>query len=157
VSDSIETTAVVVRENCVPWKFGKNGNGYGCANVGHGRKNRRVVLAHRMMFELYVGPIKDGLFVMHKCDNPICVNPNHLFQGTPKDNSIDAWKKGRLVILPPVRGEQNPRCKLTEIQVRQIREMYSAGHFLQRDIAKQFGIAQITVSNIVTRKSWRHL
>ena len=74
---------------CLEWAKGKHGYGYGllCA-FGE-------VLAHRVSFILYKGPIPEGAFICHKCDNPCCVNPDHLFLGTPKDNTMDMHSKGR--------------------------------------------------------------
>lgn len=115
--------------------------GYGL--IGH-------QLAHRFSWELNVGPIPDGLWVLHKCDNPPCVNPDHLFLGTPKDNQQDAAKKGHLP-----RGESNHRAKLREAQVIEIRNRHRNGE-LGRTLAKEFGISENGVSCIVNLKTWKH-
>lgn len=163
MSNTIETQAVVVRESsavavrsaCIEWFMGKNSNGYGIFNIG-GRKNHRQVLAHRMIYEISRGPIPRGMLVCHRCDNPPCVNPEHLFLGTSRDNTLDAWNKGRLPQIPPMPGELNPKAKLTEEQVIEIRRLYASGVF-QKTIGAMFGIKQITVSNITTRKHWKFI
>jgi hypothetical protein len=102
---------------------------------------------HRKMFRLVNGPIPAGMYVCHKCDNPKCINPEHLFLGTPKDNSQDAIKKGRMTMLK-LRGEQK-RHKLTKAQVEEIRALSKSGVF-QTSIAEQFNITQSAVSRIVS-------
>lgn len=77
-------------DGCWEWTGSKRGNGYGCLAVGG-----RQVGAHRVAWETQNGPIPEGLFVLHKCDNPPCVRPDHLFLGTAKDNAMDMARKGR--------------------------------------------------------------
>ncbi len=77
-------------KGCLPWLAIKMSKGYGQI-----RLNGRMQLAHRVIYELVVGPIPDGLCVLHRCDNPPCVNPEHLFTGTPQDNTDDSMRKGR--------------------------------------------------------------
>lgn len=77
---------------CWNWTGALRG-GYGCVSI-----NKKLFAAHRLSYEVYISLITDNLFVCHKCDNPKCINPNHLFLGTHKDNMKDAFDKGRLVI-----------------------------------------------------------
>lgn len=152
-----ENRAVATLGACVPWVRGKNHAGYGMINIGKGRNNRKQISAHRAIYALHCGPIAEGLFVCHRCDNPGCVNPQHLFLGTPQDNTLDAWKKGRLPQIPPMPGELNPKAILTADQVIEIRRLYATGKVYQKDIAKMFGVKQITISNIITKRNWGHL
>jgi hypothetical protein len=141
-------------------------SGYGQVSV-----NRRPMLAHRASFMLTNGGIPEGLFVCHKCDNPPCVNPDHLFLGTNTDNMRDAAAKGRtasgethpMCARPEIRhwGDRNGsrthpermRRKLTDEQVRAIR----VDDRRQVDIAADYGIRQSLVSRIKLRQAWRHV
>lgn len=91
--------------------------------------------------------------LLHSCDNPSCVRPSHLKAGTQAENLADARGKGR----KDDRGQGNPYARLTDGQVREIREVYARGGRTQTGIAEQFGIDQTTVSDIVTRRRWRHV
>jgi hypothetical protein len=114
---------------------------------------RKEVFAHRMSWTIHRGDIPDGLFVLHKCDNPICVNPDHLFLGNAQDNMTDKVRKGR---QSRQRGTENPMAALDDAKVKIIRSLYRRG-VSQPVIALQFGVAQTTVSGIVRKKQWRHV
>jgi hypothetical protein len=103
--------------------------------------------AHRVSYEIFVGEIPPSMLVCHKCDNPKCCNPEHLFVGTPKDNAADMMRKGR---KDPRFGERNTQNKLTE---QQALEIYNSRD-TQRLIALQYGIDQSTVSYIKSGKLW---
>jgi hypothetical protein len=112
---------------------------YGRVSIG-GKRFR----AHRAAFELAFGKIPHGMYVCHRCDNTLCLNPSHLFAGTPQDNVADKMSKGRHAIAW---GEKNGQSTLTDKQVREIRKRLKAGA-LQREIASEFGISQPLVSMI---------
>ena len=82
-------------DDCWNWIGCLNAGGYGYTSICKGKKKVRNIVAHRRAYELFVGPIPDDFLVLHKCDNPPCVNPNHLFIGTQKDNVADMFRKGR--------------------------------------------------------------
>ena len=105
-------------------------------------------LAHRVSYELHIGPISHGLHCLHKCDNPACVNPAHLFLGTNADNMRDRDAKGRVC-----RGEDHADAKLTEKQVLAIR----ADNRPQRMIAEGYSISLTAVNQIKKRKTWQHI
>ena len=132
--------------DCWIWTGHKDPNGYGRLNIDLVPR-----LAHRLMMELEGHQITPDQFVCHKCDNPSCVNPAHLFIGTAADNSGDMTQKGR-----SCRGERNGHSKLTENEVLDIRKRYDGGE-VQSKIAKEYGLHQVTVSEIVTRKIWKHV
>jgi hypothetical protein len=140
---------------CWIWKDGTFDNGYGQFRV----LNKKVK-AHRFSWEITYGPIPDGLKVLHKCDNPPCVNPNHLFLGTNKDNTWDSIKKGRFCIDPnrfdhPC-GEDHPLSVLTNEKVLEIRFLHKNGRS-KYSLAKQFNVVQDTITKVVNGITWRHL
>ena len=120
--------------------------GYG-QFVVHGKLFR----AHRYSYELYVGPIKDGLCVCHSCDNRLCVNPAHLWLGTQKENIVDAVRKGRML-----RGVRNSMARFSEEEIKMIRELSRQGIY-QKHIAEEFGTSQSYISEIVLNKKWAWL
>lgn len=131
---------------CWNWQGCRDKNGYSYIRVNH-----RTVRAYRVSWELYKGKIPDGMHICHHCDNPSCVNPDHLFLGNNYDNIQDCINKGRNNI-----GERNARAKLSRGQIAIIRFMLKAA-ISQSDIAKLFSISQSNVSRINTRNIWNHL
>lgn len=114
----------------------------------------KLVRAHRYAFEIGNGPIPEGQIVCHKCDNPSCVKPDHLFLGTYKDNAQDRDKKGRAGVR---RGELNPMAKVTTEDVHKIRKLYNHKICSQRVLGILFNVSQGTIHNIVREKEWRHV
>jgi hypothetical protein len=112
-------------------------------------------MAHRFSWELHnEDAIPIGLFVLHKCDHPPCVNPSHLFIGTKRDNIEDAISKGRW--SGPQKGVEHPQARLTEQQVFAIRACLKIGE-RGSDIAVRFGVSPMTISDIKRGRSWAHL
>ncbi len=107
--------------------------------------------AHRISYELMVGPIPKGLYVLHRCDNRICINPTHLFLGTHLDNIADCNAKGR-----QARGEKQGNSKLTTDDIHEIRRRCQNGES-QRSIAELFGVRQSAISRIFLRIDWKHI
>ena len=134
-------------EACWLWTGYVRENGYGCFGA-----NGREYKAHRVSFFLEHGRISTDRLVLHRCDVRACVNPSHLFEGTPKDNSQDAVRKGRNTRLY---GEQNGKAKLTRAAVLAIRRVCGRGGVYQKDVAKQFGVSEATVSYVVNGGRWR--
>lgn len=134
---------------CWDWIGGKTPNGYGHFSVGpQGSPGKS---AHRVSYELFKGPILDGLFVRHRCRNK-CVNPDHLELGTPKQNAYDDRLRDNTLLT----GSRNPAAKYTEDQIRDIRKRYSEGE-TQTSIAKSLGIRQGHISDICRRKVWKNI
>lgn len=129
---------------CWLWTAHCDKDGYGLLPGNH-----ESIRAHRFSFIHHIGPIGDGLVVCHKCDNPACVNPDHLFAGTTKDNCRDMLSKGRDMIV----GSKNNKAKLSEVDVANIIESKLSYHSL----ADKFGVSKSTIENIKKRKSWRHV
>lgn len=146
-------------DGCWEWT-GSFAKGYGRLQLNGKRKTckkRAHIQAHRFSWELHFGPIPKGLFVCHHCDNKRCVRPDHLFLGTASDNHLDAVAKGRIPgNRKGVYGEKNGMSKLTESQVRFIRQEYSSGS-LQREIATRYGVTQCAITNIICGVTWKNV
>lgn len=140
-------------DGCWLWMGSLSRRGYGELNPG--THNGRALLVHRFSYELHYGLIPDGLFVCHHCDNRICVRPEHLFLGTATDNNRDMAQKGRARGGGRV-GEQHPKAKLTEVQVRELYKRHLAGE-PHRELARAFGISESHLTDIVGGRSWRSL
>ena len=140
----IECRSTPVPESgCWLWDKCVDNKGYGLFHFG-GRTRR----AHRVSYELYKEDIPKGKHVLHKCDTPSCVNPDHLYIGTNDDNVQDKVRKGRSLI-----GIKNPSAKLTEDDVRAIRK----DHRPQRELAKIYSVDQALIQRIRAGKLWRHV
>lgn len=143
-------------DGCWEWTAAKTSHGYGSV-----RHKRTMLAAHRVSFEMNIGEIPLGMFVLHKCDNRSCVRPDHLFLGTNQDNMDDKVAKGRQSRGPKHgdvhRGENNSKAKLTENDVRSIRSRFSLGSASQPQLAEEFGVDQSMVSLIVRGKRWAHV
>lgn len=132
-------------DKCWEWQRGFEKDGYGHAHI-QGKQWK----AHRYAWKLANG-YNSTLNICHKCDNRRCINPNHLFEGTHKDNSQDMVQKGRVQ-----RGERHFLSHLTDVDVLEIRAMVGRGHTHQ-STADQFGVVRETVSQIIQRKTWKHI
>lgn len=137
---------------CWEWRGATTADGYGWLSLG-GRNGPAG--AHRISWNLHKGSIPDNLWVLHRCDNPRCVNPEHLFLGTTQDNTADMVAKGRHRPPPYPIGEQQWSAKLTAEKVRLIRSM--ADNYSHRDISSRFSISKTQVARILCGKSWRHV
>jgi hypothetical protein len=149
----LERYEVDQRTGC--WEFSgqRDSKGYGIVAFGQHRTGDRIrTPAHRYFYKQLVAQVPDGVVVCHRCDNPPCVNPEHLFVGTPRDNVRDCITKGRRVDKGAV-GVANSHAKLTADDVVAIRQMSGT----QESIGRIFGITQANVSEIKLRKTWRHI
>lgn len=142
-------------EECF-WRFVTKGNPDDCwewqgprlpteREYGFFRCEGIMYRAHAFSYELHHGPIPDGLYICHKCDNPPCVNPNHLFPGTNSENIIDCILKGR-----------HGQAKLNAEAVREIRALAASGKS-GSEIARSFGLNKTTVCRVISRKTWAYI
>ena len=143
-SDTFMLRVNKIASGCWEWSGTRNNYGYGIIL----EKGEKPIRAHRFSYELFVGKIPDGMVIMHTCDNPPCVNPEHLKLGTKLDNNRDAHKKGRRP-----NGEKSHFAKLTESQVISILNDTRK----QFEIAKDYNVGQDHISRIKSGKQWKHL
>lgn len=132
-------------KGCWYWKGRPNTYGYGQIKV-----DRKPMGAHRFSYTYYIGKIKKGFLVCHTCDNRLCVNPKHLWQGTEGDNARDCVSKGRQTRL---QGVQNGQSRLTEKQVFEIRESKIPSY----KICSVYGVAASTIRGVRNGRLWKHL
>jgi hypothetical protein len=135
-------------ESCWLWT-GPKRFAYGVFSLS----TRRGTGAHRISWLIHNGPLAEGMHVLHKCDNPLCVNPAHLWSGTHQDNMRDRMVKNRT--HRPI-GELSSKCKLTADQVREIVKLLEAG-YSHRTIGKMYGVNSVNITAINRGKSWLHI
>ncbi len=142
---------------CWEWRAATAGKGYGVLRVAG-----KQTYAHRLSYELCYGPL-GNLFALHKCDNPKCVNPSHLFAGTRWDNAQDMTRKGRNVMQTrpelAVKGELVNTAKLTQAQVRAIRGKYATkpGRGTLSTLGREYNVSPQSIWAIVRRLTWKHV
>ena len=134
-------------DDCWLWQKSKTKQGYGQTTY----KKKRMY-THRVSWTIHNGEIPDGAQVLHKCDTPPCVNPDHLFLGTNRDNVDDKIAKGRVPL-----GEQASGSKLTQKQVLEIRKLHAEGLLSQGQLGRNYGVSDVTINNIVHRRQWKHI
>lgn len=141
----------VEKDGCWLWSGSTIKHGYGQIHTKLGDKYV-TILAHRFFYEHHKGSIPDGHHICHDCDNPNCVNPDHLWVGTQKDNMIDMINKGR---SNHIYGERHTKAKLTDSQVIEVREKYSTGRYTQQELANLYKIDRSSIGRIVRFDTWR--
>ncbi len=140
---------------CWRWRGSRNSDGY-----GHIRIEGRTIGVHRIAWTLTHGPIAEGMQVLHKCDNPSCVRPSHLFLGTVKQNIQDMSAKGRHIwgsMQKPMLGERNVNAKLTAIQIEEIRGLYDPHIGNGVLLGCAYGVDSATIYRVVHRSTWKHV
>lgn len=146
---------------CWLWSRSVDDSGYGKVSMPGGGWDR----AHRLSFQVHIGPIPPNLFVLHKCDTPACANPDHLYAGTKSDNAWDRERRGRgnhpkgedhaARRIPGLHaGTKNGRSKLTPRLVRELRSLHASGVAV-KVLRMQFGLSDTAVYDIVNRKLWK--
>jgi predicted XRE-type DNA-binding protein len=135
---------------CWGWSASTDGRGYGKIGVG----NLKIEKAHRLSWIIHNGPIPEGMCVLHRCDNPPCSNPDHLFLGTKADNTADMVDKGRAKggAKKPAKGETHYNAKLTDSQIEEIKRLYNKKTCNQYKLADLFNVTQGQISMILNGK-----
>ena len=144
-------------DECWVWTGATARRGYGAFAPRKGK----LMVASRFSWEMHKAEqIPDGLWVLHHCDNPPCVNPKHLYLGTRQENMDDMVRRrrhwahrGELI----TQGVKNGRAKLTDRDIVEIREIYALGNVSQPELGRRYGVVHASIGNIVRRDSWRHV
>lgn len=142
----------VTESGCWLWTASTGTAGYGQLSV-ETEKGRRPLLAHRLSYEVFNGPVGDH-HVLHRCDVRLCINPDHLFLGTHQENMDDKVRKSRQR-KGERKGERVPTAVLSAADVAAIR--LAKGVVPQRELAQRFGVTQSNISHIQSGKSWKHV
>lgn len=142
-------------DSCWPWAASKNGDGYGT----FGDYSGHTISAHKFSYQLYYRrEVPTGLWVLHTCDNPACVNPSHLYAGTQKQNMADRKARGRhgYHVHPESRpyGVRNGSAKLDWEKVENIRREYSLRPTYYYIIAQKYNVSKTTITMILNNKTW---
>jgi hypothetical protein len=130
---------------CALWLGGSKPKGYGAIYLAGATR-----IAHRVSYEAHVGPIPDGLWVLHRCDTPACINPEHLFLGTVADNHRDMRAKGRQAVML---GEDGSNAKLRTADIPAIRSRTHAGESAA-SIARDYGVSKKAIVDIASGRTW---
>lgn len=145
----LQVASTDLRADCWLYLGRHEKKGYGVIDIGD-----KSYLAHRVSYETHIGPIPNGLCVCHSCDNPTCINPEHLWLGTSYQNIQDAKQKGHFKNIHD--GELNGRAKLTSSDVMTIRDLRSKGMKLS-SLAEKFNVAASTIGYVIYGGTWKCL
>jgi hypothetical protein len=137
--------------DCWVWTGGKDSHGYGVIRVGDSSDR-----SHRVSWVMHRGPIPDGFWVLHRCDNPPCIRPDHLFLGTVSDNNRDRHQKGRSR-GGKLHGTAVGHAKLTEESVFEARVRYAMGGMTCAQLGEEYGVCGTVMAKAVNGKTWAHV
>lgn len=143
-----ERVSVGAPDDCWLWTGACSAAGYG--QLGAGGRGGTILYAHRISAEIHLGPIPDGLHVLHRCDTPACVNPAHLSFGTHRDNMADARRKGRNTF-----AERHGQSKLTAEQAREIKRLCKDRAVSQHQLARRFAVTRSCIAHIAQGLTWQ--
>ena len=142
---------------CWEWLAGRSSNGYGAFHLGGSNKG-----AHRVAYVIFHN-LEDwpSQHILHLCDNPGCVNPHHLQEGTQSENMRQMWERGRAsaenFVPPGLKGEEKSQAKLTNAEVLEIRKRYAEGGCTQAVLANEYGVSESLICYVINRKRWAHV
>ena len=133
---------------CWIWIAAVDKDGYGVFNDGI----RKYVKAHRFAYELFNGAIPKKNIICHHCDNPSCVNPQHLYLGTYQTNAQDMVRRGR---MKKQNGTKNHMAKLNWSKVKKIRQMWNSGEYTQKQLADNFNVSRGCITGVIHNINWK--
>ncbi len=139
------------KDKCWNWPYYIDDYGYGNFKI-----NNKHYKPHRVALLIHTNLLKSELWALHTCNNKSCVNPNHLYWGDDLDNSRD-YIKSNPNAFNHVRGENNYGSRNTEKDIKEIREKYRTGKYLQKELADEYGISESHISKIISKKKWKHI
>jgi len=137
-------------DECWEWQGATNASGYG--EIQRGARSAGKTSTHRLAHEIFIGPVPPDHKVCHRCDNPPCCNPAHLFTGTQATNMQDAVSKGRTAI-----GVEHGLARLNDQKVAEIRAKYRPYVHSMRLLGEEYGVAEGTIKAVISGKTWRHV
>ena len=143
---------ILIKNECWEWQGQLNNHGYAFASWGQAEEKKKTVL-HRVAYAIWIEEVPRGLCVLHKCDNPKCINPEHLYLGTKKDNTRDIKNRNR---FNPARGEKCGMSKLKSEEILEIRDLREKGMTLNQ-ISHKFDVTYENIHAICKRRTWRHI
>ena len=146
-ADKIRDFSMPLANGCIVWTGARDKDGYGKSSV-----NGVDIRAHRLAWIHKNGPIPIGLWVLHRCDNPPCINPDHLYVGDQFQNEDDKRQRGK-----SPRGESNIKAKLSDIEIIEMREMYETGAYSKAALGRHFHVCKSTSTRIINGKLWKHI
>lgn len=152
-TELLKRTVCDLATGCWLWVHKPIKSGY-CLTTARSRKRTPRDRVHRLSYEVFVGPIPDGLWVLHRCDRRNCLRPDHLFLGTAADNTADMVAKGR---ARGARGSKHASAKLTEDDVRLIRHLYATSKVTKKALGQRFGVTGAAIGRAINRVDWAHV
>lgn len=153
VKDRILERCELAASGCWMWTGSVSTDGYGCITIRSGRSKKTTFRTHRIAYEELIGPIPIGLWVLHKCDEPRCCNPKHLFLGDAKANAVDRQKKSR---GRKQNGSLHHNARFTEADIPIIRRQRLDGKSIAQ-LAREWNVTFMTISTICSRRHWKHV